>query len=354
MTSAIVLAAGKGTRMRTEHAKTMHRVLDKPMLQHIYDTLLKVGVDDMVFVVGHGADEIKNHFGNKVSYALQQPQLGSGHAVMQATAVRNNRGKTLIINGDCPLIQPETYEKLLKAGDEYPLVLLTTEPDDAASYGRIIRNEAGEVLRIVEKKDANEEELKVREINVGIYCVNNEMLWQYLPEIKNNNAQQEYYVTDLVEIFKRHGYKVGAVVAEDWQEMSGINNRRELAAATRWMQLKINGFWMDRGVTIVSPETTFISPDAEIGEDTVIYGNVRIEGKTTIGVENTVTEGTYICDSRIGDYNTIISSRIINSRIRNNETVGPWAVITDTRSSQDERDTERNITGHSFRDKFRK
>lgn len=352
MTSAIIMAAGKGTRMKTEHAKTMHKVLDKPMLQHIYDTLQKVGVDDIVFVVGHGADEIKSYFGTKVHYAIQSPQLGSGHAVMQATSVKNNRGKTLIINGDCPLIQPETYEKLLKAGDEYPLVLLTTEPDDAASYGRIIRNEAGEVLRIVEKKDANEEELKVREINVGIYCVNNEMLWNYLPEIKNNNAQKEYYVTDLVEIFRRHGYKVGAVVADDWQEMSGINNRKELAAATRWLQMKTNNFWMDRGVSIVSPETTFISPDAEIGEDTVIYGNVRIEGKTTIGVENTITEGTYIKNSQIGDYNTIISSRILDSRIGNNKTLGPWENLTGAKS--EETADSKDITEHNFRERFKR
>ena len=167
MISAIVMAAGKGTRMRTAHAKTMHRVLDKPMLVHIYDTLKKVGVDDTVFVIGHGAEEIMTYFGDSVRYAIQNPQLGSGHAAMQATALKNNVGKTFIINGDCPMIQPETYRRMLEMAEEYPLVLLTTEPDDAASYGRIIRNAEGTVLKIVEKKDANEEELKVREINAG-------------------------------------------------------------------------------------------------------------------------------------------------------------------------------------------
>ena len=183
MISAIVMAAGKGTRMRTRHAKAMHKVLDKPMLQHIYDTLKKVGVDDSVFVIGHGADEIKEYFGDSVKYAIQSPQLGSGHAAMQAEALKDNKGKTFIINGDCPLIQPETYRKMLELAEEYPLVLLTTCPDDAASYGRIIRNEDGDVLKIVEKKDANEEELRVREINVGISCADNELLWKYLPEI---------------------------------------------------------------------------------------------------------------------------------------------------------------------------
>ena len=333
MISAIVMAAGKGTRMRTAHAKTMHRVLDKPMLVHIYDTLKKVGVDDTVFVIGHGAEEIMTYFGDSVRYAIQNPQLGSGHAAMQATALKNNVGKTFIINGDCPMIQPETYRRMLEMAEEYPLVLLTTEPDDAASYGRIIRNAEGTVLKIVEKKDANEEELKVREINAGIYCADNELLWKYLPEIENNNAQHEYYITDLVEIFRRHSHKVGAC-SGDWKELSGINNRRELAAATAWLQKKINDHWMDMGVTIVSPETTFISPDAEIGADTIIYGNVRIEGRTVIGVENTITEGTYILNSRIGDCNNIISSRLLNVTVGDRETVGPWAVLDDTGKSE--------------------
>ncbi len=325
MTSAIIMAAGKGTRMKSDGAKTMHKVLGKPMLEHIYDTLVSIGIDRTIIVVGHGQEEIKTYFKDKVEYATQQPQLGSGHAVMQAKALENEVGKTLICNGDCPLVQKETYEKLLEMGNDYPLVLLTTKLSDPASYGRIIRNEAGEVERIVEKKDCNEEELKVNEINVGIYCVDNELLWKYLPEIDNNNAQNEYYVTDLVKIFKSHGHKVGAYVASDSEEMSGINNRVELANANKWLQNKVNNYWLENGVTLVSPETTYISPESEIGIDTIIYGNVRIEGKTTIGKGNVITEGSYLNNATIGDKNTITSSRITDSSMGNNITLGPWA-----------------------------
>ena len=326
MISAIVMAAGKGTRMHSDLAKTMHKVLGKPMVDHIYDTLKKINVDNIVYVVGYGADTIKQHMGDKVSYALQQPQLGSGHAVMQASQLKGVKGKTLIINGDCPLITTDTYNKMLEQAEEYPLVLLTVRLDDPAHYGRIVRNWDGNVLKITEFKDCTEEEARINEINAGIYCVDNELLWKYLPEIENNNAQHEYYITDLVEIFRRHGHKVGAC-SGDWKELSGINNRRELAAATAWLQKKINDHWMDMGVTIVSPETTFISPDAEIGADTIIYGNVRIEGRTVIGVENTITEGTYILNSRIGDCNNIISSRLLDVTVGDRETVGPWAVL---------------------------
>lgn len=323
MTSAIIMAAGKGTRMHTNHAKTMHKVLDKPMLQHIHDTLKKVHVDDVVFVVGHGEQEIRDHFGDQVKYAVQNPQLGSGHAVMQAEILKDNKGKTLIINGDCPLIQADTYEKLLEMGGEYPLALLTVVLDEPGSYGRIIRDEEGHVRRIVERKDCNEEEVKVREINVGIYCVDNELLWQYLPEIKNENAQKEYYVTDLVQIFNEHGHNVGALIVDDPMEAAGINNRQELAAATKWMQNKVNQKLMSEGVTLISPETTFISPDCQIGEDTVIYGGVRLEGHCVIGQDNVITEGSYLCNAIIGNNNDIKASRITDSTLEDSITVGP-------------------------------
>ncbi|MBQ1878186.1 MAG: NTP transferase domain-containing protein [Erysipelotrichaceae bacterium] len=324
MTSAIVLAAGKGTRMRSQKAKTMHKVMDKPMLSHILTTLEKLHIDDVIFVVGHGADSIEEYYGNKVGYALQQPQLGSGHAVMMASQLKYKSGKTLIISGDCPLIQPETYQKLLDANDEYPLVVLTTKLDNPASYGRIIRNRFGDLEKIVEKKDCNESELLVKEVNAGIYCVDNQLLWKYLPEIDNNNAQHEYYVTDLVAIFKRHGHRVGAVVHDDPQELSGINTRRELAAATEWLRDRINNYWMDNGVTLTSPKETYISTETVIGEDTVIHGNVRIEGKTVIGSANEITEGSRICNSQIGSDNFLDKVVITDSRLGNRINAGPW------------------------------
>ncbi|MBQ3383809.1 MAG: NTP transferase domain-containing protein [Erysipelotrichaceae bacterium] len=329
MISAIVMAAGKGTRMHSDLAKTMHKVLGKPMVDHIYETLKKLDVDNIVYVVGYGADTIKQHMGDKVTFALQQPQLGSGHAVMQADVLKGYKGKNLIINGDCPLITTDTYSKMLKQAEEYPLVLLTVKLDDPAHYGRIVRDEEGNVLRIREFKDCTPEEAKINEINAGIYCVDNELLWQYLPEIKNDNAQKEYYVTDLVGLFNAHGHKVTAVVSDDPSEMSGINNRRELVAATAWLRDKVNNYWLDQGVEIVDTNSVYISTDAKIGKDTVIYPNVRIEGNTVIGESNTITEGTYIENAVIGNGNTIISSRIVNCEIGDDVTIGPWVDLTD-------------------------
>ena len=200
----------------------------------------------------------------------------------------------------------ETYQKLLEKASEYPLVVLSTVLEDPANYGRIIRNENNEVLAIVEKKDCSSEQLAVKEINAGIYCVDNELLWKYLPEVNNDNAQKEYYITDLVKIFRSHGHKVTALIG-DSEELQGINSMEELAKATKWLKEKINRYWMNQGVQIVDPDNTYIGSDVQIGQDTVIYPNVRIEGKTVIGSDNTIEEGCYFNNAQIGNNNTIIA-----------------------------------------------
>ena len=333
MISAIVMAAGKGTRMHSDLAKTMHKVLDKPMVDHIYGTLKSVGVENIVYVVGYGADTVREHMGDKVIFAIQEPQLGSGHAVMQAEVLKGIKGKTLIINGDCPLITEETYNRMLASAEEYPLVLLTVRLQNPAHYGRIVRDENGNVLRITEFKDCTPEEVNINEINAGIYCVDNELLWQYLPEIENNNAQKEYYVTDLVEIFNRHGHRVTAVVSDDPDEMSGINDRKELSRATKWLQRKVNYNWMAKGVEIIDPQTTYIGTDVVIGKDTTIYPGVRIEGKTVIGERNVITEGSYINNCHIGNNNRIIASRLSNAEVEDDTELGPWLNLVGDRGN---------------------
>lgn len=325
MISAIVMAAGKGTRMQSDKAKTLHEILGKPMIEYTYDTLEKLGVENKVFVVGHGAEQLQAQLKDRVEYAMQMPQHGTGHAVMQATQLKGLSGKTLIINGDCPLITVDTYNKLLEMADKYQLVILSTILDNAGNYGRVIRDEAGEVLAIVEKKDCNEEQLKVNEINAGIYCVDNELLWQCLPEIDNNNAQNEYYVTDLVKIFKKHGYSVGAYNQADKNELAGINSRAELIESTKWLQCKINKNWINNGVTIINPENTYIGPDVEIEKDVIIYPNCRIEGKTTIGTGCIIEEGSFLKNAKIGENNDIICCRITDSTVGNNNNIGPNA-----------------------------
>ncbi|MGI6607597.1 MAG: bifunctional UDP-N-acetylglucosamine diphosphorylase/glucosamine-1-phosphate N-acetyltransferase GlmU [Erysipelotrichaceae bacterium] len=329
MISAIVMAAGRGTRMNSKHAKTMHKILGKPMIEHIYDVLESVGVDNKVFVVGYGRESIMNHLQDKVQYAVQQPLLGTAHAVMQAEQLKKYDGKTLIINGDCPLVKAETYKLLLeKTTVDNPLVLLTTVLEDPKSYGRVVR-EDNQLLKIIEKKDCNEKELEIKEINAGIYCVDNKLLWKYLPEVDNNNNQKEYYITDLVQIFRKHGHKVMPLLIEDSEELQGINSMSELSNATKWLQMKINAHWMDNGVNIIDPASTYISTETTIGQDTIIYPNVRIEGKSVIGQDNVLTEGTYLENVNIGDNNNIKASRITDSKVGNRVSIGPNSHLRD-------------------------
>ena len=323
MLSAIVMAAGKGTRMNSNHAKTMHKVLDKPMIGHINDTLDSLSVNRKVFVVGYDGDSIRNYLKDSCQYATQEELLGTAHAVMQASQLKDEEGKTLIINGDCPLIQKETYQKMLDASEEYPLVLLTVKLEDPAHYGRIVRDDNGDVQAIVERKDCSKEQIEINEINVGIYCVDNQLLWKYIYEIDNNNKQHEYYITDLVKVFKKHGHKVTAVVSDDKDEMQGINSPSELASANKWLQNKINSQHMANGVVLVDPQNTYIGPDVKIGQDTTIYPNVRIEGKSVIGNDNIIEEGTVIINATIGNGNKIISSRVTDSQLDNNISLGP-------------------------------
>jgi len=323
MRSAIVMAAGKGTRMKSELPKTMHQILDRPMIGHIYDNLIKANVEQIVVVVGFGADYVKNYLQDKVNYALQEPQLGTGHAVMQASILKEFEGKTLLYNGDCPLIQAETLESLFKKAEEADFTVLTTKMPDPLRYGRIIRDKDDNVEKIVEYKDCNETEISIDEINVGIYCVDNKLLWKYIDELNNDNAQKEYYVTDLVEIFKKHGHRVNAMIAKDCEEMTGPNDRKMLAEATQWIKKQLNTKLMDNGVTLIDPERVYVSTETFIGEDSIVYPNVTMEGKVVIGKSCTILPNTYLKDVEIGDNTTIDSSRITDSKIGNEVTIGP-------------------------------
>ena len=323
MRSAIVMAAGKGTRMKSELPKTMHQVLDRPMVGHICDNLKKADVEQIVVVVGFGAKKVKEYLKDQVNYAIQEPQLGTGHAVMQASMLKEFDGKTLLYNGDCPLIQPETLEALFNKAKEADFTVLTTKMPDPLKYGRIIRDKDDTVEKIVEYKDCDENEVNINEINVGIYCVDNKLLWKYIDELDNNNAQKEYYVTDLVEIFKKHGHKVNAMVADDYEEMIGPNDRVMLAEATLWLKKHLNKKLMENGVTLIDPEKVYVSTDTVIGEDSIIYPNVTMEGKVTIGRNCVILPNTYLKDVIIGEKTTIDSSRITDSKIGNEVTVGP-------------------------------
>ncbi|PKM70019.1 MAG: bifunctional UDP-N-acetylglucosamine diphosphorylase/glucosamine-1-phosphate N-acetyltransferase GlmU [Firmicutes bacterium HGW-Firmicutes-19] len=325
MKSAIVLAAGKGTRMKSSINKVMHEVLGKPMIGHVISRLEKLNVDNIVVVVGHQSDQIETYLQQRVTYAMQQPQLGTGHAVMQAQELKNVGGQTLILYGDCPLVQIETMSKLFEVNNGKALTVLTAILEDPGQYGRIVRDELGNVVKIVEFKDCDEHQRKIKEINTGIYCVDNDLLFKHLDDISNDNVQNEYYITDLIEIFNHNGYDIQGLPVLDVNEVMGINDRIDLAKATAWLQNRINTEWMRNGVTFIDPKSTYIEEDVVIGEDTILYPNVYIQKGSVIGKSNTILPHTFIVSSIIGDFNTIDSSRITDSRIHDNVKIGPFA-----------------------------
>ena len=325
MRSAIILAAGKGTRMKSALNKVMHPVSNKPMIGHIVCSLRKAGVDNIVVVVGHGAESVREYLGDSVRYAVQEPQLGTGHAVMQAQCLADLDGDTLILNGDGPCIQSETIDRVFAANADSEMTVLTAVLPDGERYGRIIRNAEGYVERIVEAKDCTPQELAVIEINTGIFCFKKRLLFAHLKEIRNDNAQQEYYITDLVEIFNRHGLGVKAKIVEDSFEASGVNDKKELAQATRWMQKRINEHWMEEGVTLINPDSTYIGPDVVLGKDVTLYPNVYLEGNTVINDGTTILPQSFLVNAVIGKNCTVDSSRITDSIVHDEVKIGPYA-----------------------------
>ena len=281
MRNAIILAAGKGTRMKSELNKVMHPIIDRPMLAYIIEALKAIHVERIIVVVGYQAESIMEAFPD-VEFAIQAEQLGSGHAVMQATMLEGEEGETLIINGDGPCIQPETLEKLYDMNKEASLTLLTSILEDGAHYGRIVRNEEGNVSMIVEAKDCTPSQKEIREINAGMYCFKNKDLFEALKLLNNDNVQHEYYLTDLASILSKQGKKVQGLVIEDRDEVMGINDCLELYEAYQWMKDHINMRWMKEGVQIVDPKRTVIGKDVKIGHDVIIEPGVSILGSSVI------------------------------------------------------------------------
>ena len=297
--NAIIMAAGKGTRMHSDLPKVLHKIMDEPMISLITSSLNKAGAERIVSIVGYGRDEVMKAMEGRCEFAVQDPQLGTGHAVMQAKQLEGEDGDTLVVNGDGPCISPATYKSLYDALKDADMAVLTSIPEDARAYGRVIRREDGSVSRIVEYKDASEAERAVREVNMGSYAFDNRKMFEALKELKNNNAQNEYYITDLVAIFNAKGWKVAAVVAEDTEEVQGVNDNVELAKATAYLRDRINLEWMKKGVTIMDPKMTYIGPDVEIGHDVMIYPNTYLFGHTKIKDGAVILPGTMVKDETI-------------------------------------------------------
>ena len=322
----VVLAAGKGTRMKSKLYKVLHKVCGKTMVEHVVDAARGVNPAKIVTVVGTGAGEVEKVLDGKSDFAFQEKQLGTGDAVMTAKEELGDKdGATLVVTGDTPLFTTETFDELFKYHAEKgnAATVLTAEAPNPFSYGRIIRDDQGNVLRIVEQKDGKPEELKVKEINTGVFCFDNKKLFEALKHVDNNNAQGEYYLTDVLEILRNSGERVGAYKMPDFSESLGVNDRIALAQATKTMQRRINEEHMRNGVSFIDPDTAYIDAGVKIGNDTVIEGNVVIKGNTEIGSDCYITNGSRIVDSKIGNHVTITSSTLQEAEMDDNTDIGP-------------------------------
>jgi bifunctional UDP-N-acetylglucosamine pyrophosphorylase/glucosamine-1-phosphate N-acetyltransferase len=326
---AIILAAGKGTRMKSKYPKVIHKVCGKEMVNHVIDVSKKSGVKDIVAILGHGCDVVKEKLPTDTMIAMQTEQLGTGHAVKMAKDYIKDEDTIVVLCGDTPLIKEETLKRLFDYHLEngYHTTVLTTEVDNPTGYGRIIRDENQDLLKIVEQKDANEEEKLVKEINSGIYCFNGKSLRESLDLLDNNNAQGEYYLTDTIQIMRNKGLKVGAYNGSTIEELMGVNSRVELSRAEDIMRKRINETHMVNGVTIIDINSTYIEADVQIGNDTIVYPGAMLRGNTIIGSNCIIGMNSNITNSKIGDYTEIENSTIIDSIVGENTNIGPYAYL---------------------------
>ncbi len=323
----LILAAGKGTRMKSRKAKVLHHAGGAPLVSHVLRAALSVS-GKVFIVVGHQAADVKSLFSG-VTFIDQKEQLGTGHAVMCAReTLRDFAGDLLVLPGDVPLIRTETIQEFLRFHREgnYDASILTAEIANPFGYGRIVRGKTNAVDRIVEHRDASPDILKINEINTSIYVFNTPLLFEALTKLRNDNAQSEYYLTDVIGILTSSQKKVGAWKTNQAEEILGINTRRELAYTDQVLRRRKNEELMSDGVTIMDPSSTFIDAGVKIGADTIIYPSVQIYGASEIGEDSTIHSFTRISDSRIGTQSTVLEGCIVESSVIGNDvTIGPYA-----------------------------
>lgn len=327
-TKAVILAAGFGTRMKSKHPKVIHDILGRPLVSCVIQAAKAAGVDEICVVVGHASEEVKAAIKDDVTYVMQEEQLGTGHAVMMADDFIDAEGKTLVLFGDTPLITSGTLETLLKTTETNgnAVTVLSAIVDEPHGYGRIIRKD-NHFYKGVEHKDATEEELAVTEINSGMYCFDSQALKHSLSKLSNDNAQGEYYLPDVLPIIMSYGGKVEAHITENSDEILGINTKVQLADAQSILQRRINEGHMLGGVTIINPDQTYISNEAVIGQDAVIYPNTFIEGNCVIGDDSIIGPNSRLVNSTIGRGTKVEQSTVLDSTIGNETTVGPYAYV---------------------------
>ncbi|WIF96148.1 bifunctional UDP-N-acetylglucosamine diphosphorylase/glucosamine-1-phosphate N-acetyltransferase GlmU [Caminicella sporogenes] len=330
MLMSIILAAGAGTRMKSKLPKVLHKVSGISMLEHVIDVAEEIKCDKNVVVVGCGADKVKDATKHRnVEFIYQKEQLGTGHAVIQAENLICDEGYVIVLYGDTPLIKSETIQKFINLHTKrgYSASILTTEVENPTGYGRIIRNENGEVIKIVEEKDADEFQKSIKEINSGIYCFKASDLKKSLKKLNNDNNQGEYYLTDVIEILRNEEKKIGAYKIDDYTEILGVNSRVQLAEAEKIMRKRILTGLMEKGVTIIDPDNTYVDKRVEVGMDSILYPGTFILGNTEIGEDCIIGPNTRIENSIVNDRVKIINSTIIESFIDSDTKVGPYAYL---------------------------
>lgn len=334
MILSIILAAGEGTRMKSNIPKGLHRIAGKPLLSHVIKAAEGAKTDKNVVVIGHGKELFETSIkGDNIDFVTQPIgegiAYGTGFAVMQAKDYIQEDSYVIILYGDTPLITSDAINGLIdfhRTGD-YVATVLTSDFEDPTGYGRIIRDSNQNVTAIVEHKDCNDFQLEINEINSGIYCFNGKFLKESLGKITSNNAQNEYYITDVIKILNDDGHEVGGYKIEDSSELYGVNSKVQLAEAEAIIRRRINEKLMLQGAIMIDPNNTYIGDEVAIGKDTVIYPGVVIEGATEIGENCVIGLNSRIISSKVGDAVEIQSSTIIDSKVGSNTTVGPYAYL---------------------------
>jgi bifunctional UDP-N-acetylglucosamine pyrophosphorylase/glucosamine-1-phosphate N-acetyltransferase len=324
----IILAAGQGTRMKSATIKVLHRAAGRPIIDYVLDLAAEISPRPPIMVIGHQREAVQKAIDDRARFAVQEEQKGTGHAVLQAAPLIDGSRHVLILSGDVPLTRPETLRRLLDEHQlsENALTLLTMKLNEPGMYGRVVRDADGAVMRIVEAKDASSEELLIDEVNAGIYVFDGAHLFDNLRNLSTNNAQGEYYLTDLLGALRSAGKRVGAVVAGDPIEALGVNSRADLASVEGEIQRRVVVRLMSEGVTFRNPATVVIDSTVTIGNDTVVYPFVTIEGKTSIGSRCVIEPGVHLVDVTVGDDVHLKTGTVAEDAvIEDDAAVGPYA-----------------------------
>ncbi|HHY70664.1 MAG TPA: bifunctional UDP-N-acetylglucosamine diphosphorylase/glucosamine-1-phosphate N-acetyltransferase GlmU, partial [Thermoanaerobacterales bacterium] len=325
--TAVILAAGEGTRMKSDTPKALHKVCGLPILTHIIKATRRAGAEKIIVVVGKDAEKIKQVYAkDDIEFIVQKERKGTGHALMQAESAAQGSSHLVVLYGDMPMVTAESIEGMVRFHREQraTATVMTARVSDPTGYGRIIR-QGDKVLDIREHKDATWEERTINEINAGFYCFDSSLVFSALSNVENKNRQGEYYLTDVVKVLNLEDEKVVAFELEDPDELHGINDRRQLAQVQNLMQQKIIEYWMEEGVTFINPDTCMVDSTVKIGKDTIIYPGVMLEGNTLIGQGCSIIGPCRIKDTVIGDFCEIIMSQIDESILDEGIKVGPYA-----------------------------